>query len=227
MRKMDRDAFWDLIAEAKRECGQDMDASVRWLTERLTALGSRQAQDFQDILRGYQELANQSGLWCAASVMRPDASEEEYFLSFRNWLIAQGREVYMAALRNPDSLADVEPYGYCEFEELDNPAPSAVVKLDGQYIETSDAAPAFTKLKSELEMDIVYGEGIGYPYEWEEMAGYLPRLCGKYLTGEELSLKIRTEVLWNPDHPEIQALRAAGPPDGGAHSAGIKMGGIT
>ena len=39
MRKMGPDAFWDLIAGAKRECGQDMDASLQWLTERLTTLG--------------------------------------------------------------------------------------------------------------------------------------------------------------------------------------------
>lgn len=37
-------------------------------------------------------------------------------LYFRSWLIAQGKDVYMAALADPDSLADVEPYADCFFE---------------------------------------------------------------------------------------------------------------
>lgn len=189
MREMDQTAFWSLIGETKREFGQNMGASLQHLTERLTALGLQQAMDFQDILRGYRTLANQYGLWCAAAVMRPDADEDEYFHSFRNWLIAQGQDVYLAALKNPDSLAEVEPYGYCEFEELDNAASSAVVKLAGRYTETSESSPANAELLLELKRDIVYGEGIGYPYEWEEMAEYLPRLCGKYLTAEEWPIK--------------------------------------
>lgn len=225
MREMDQTAFWSLIGETKREFGQNMGASLQHLTERLTALGLQQAMDFQDILRGYRTLANQYGLWCAAAVMRPDADEDEYFHSFRNWLIAQGQDVYLAALKNPDSLAEVEPYGYCEFEELDNAASSAVVKLTGRYTETSESSPANTELLLELKRDIVYGEGIGYPYEWEEMAEYLPRLCGKYLTAEELAHKIKTEAAWNPDHPEIQALRAAGRRDAGVHTAEMNMGG--
>ena len=54
---MDRNAFWDLISEAKKECGQDMDTSAQWLTDRLSALGPRHTQHFHDILHGYQDLA--------------------------------------------------------------------------------------------------------------------------------------------------------------------------
>ena len=108
---------------------------------------------------------------------------------------------------------------------MDNAASSAVVKLTGRYTETSESSPANAELLLELKRDIVYGEGIGYPYEWEEMAEYLPRLCGKYLTAEELAHKIKTEAAWNPDHPEIQALRAAGRRDAGVHIAEMNMGG--
>lgn len=37
---------------------------------------------------------------------------------FRMWLIAQGKEVYLNALKDPDSLSGVTPYGYCSFEAL-------------------------------------------------------------------------------------------------------------
>ena len=45
---------------------------------------------------------------------------DDGFLDFRSWLISRGRHIYAAALRNPDTLADVvDPQldGY-EFEEL-------------------------------------------------------------------------------------------------------------
>ena len=39
-------------------------------------------------------------------------------IDFRAWLIAQGKAVYLNALRDPDTLADVEPYGDCSFESI-------------------------------------------------------------------------------------------------------------
>lgn len=99
------------------------------------------------------------------------------------------------------------------------------VKFMSINIETDRMRAANAELLLELKRDIVYGEGIGYPYEWEEMAEYLPRLCGKYLTAKELAHKIKTEAAWNPGHPEIQALRAAGRRDAGVHTAEMNMGG--
>ena len=91
MREMRTDSFWSLIAEMKKECGQDMDASLQWLTEQLTARGPQQAQNFHDIFHGYQQLANQYGLWNAASLMCGGCSDDG-FIDFQAWLIAQGRD---------------------------------------------------------------------------------------------------------------------------------------
>ena len=79
------------------------------LQDRLMSMGPEQAQAFHDILHIYEELADQYGLWDAASIMMEWCSDDG-FIDFRAWLIAQGREVYLAALKDPDSLADVEPY---------------------------------------------------------------------------------------------------------------------
>lgn len=116
--EMTKDGFWDLIAEAKKRYGQDQDGSFQWLKDQLTILGPQQAQDFHDILHGYQQLANQYGLWSAAILMCEHGCTDDGFIDFRAWLIAQGREVYLAALADPDSLAEVEAYGGCQFEEL-------------------------------------------------------------------------------------------------------------
>ena len=116
--EMTKDGFWDLIAEAKKRYGQDQDGSFQWLKDQLTILGPQQAQDFHDILHGYQQLANQYGRWSAAILMCEHGCTDDGFIDFRAWLIAQGRKVYLAALADPDSLAEVEAYGGCQFEEL-------------------------------------------------------------------------------------------------------------
>lgn len=181
MREMTKDGFWTLIAEAKRNCGQDMDSSVQWLKEQLIPLGSQQAQDFHDIFHGYQELANQYGLWSAASIMCENGCSDDGFIDFRAWLIAQGKEVYLAALADPDSLADAEIYGGCQFEELTYVGNIALEAMTGQSAYDAADSSTHDALTAMLRQDISYGAGIGRPYEWDEIEAYLPRLCEKYL----------------------------------------------
>lgn len=64
----------------------------------------------------YKDLAFRYGLWDAAKIFRVDGCSDDSFSYFRSWLIVQGKDVYMAALADPDSLADVEPYADCFFE---------------------------------------------------------------------------------------------------------------
>ena len=225
MRKMGPDAFWDLIAGAKRECGQDMDASLQWLTERLTALGPQQAQDFHDILHGYKHLAYKYGLWTAATMMCGDGCSDDGFMDFRAWLIAQGKEVYLAALADPDSLADVEPYGGCQFESFSYVASKVLNTLTGRgaYVALAD----FDALVLELSKGIQYGEGIDYPYEWDELERHFPRLCGKYLEPETVEFMLdHGETIWFPDNEDIKEARAAGPPRQSASQVNIRMEGM-
>ncbi|EKC76209.1 hypothetical protein LEA_04821 [human gut metagenome] len=44
-----------------------------------------------------------------SSVIKEYGCSDDGFIDFRAWLIAQGKEVYMNALRDPDTLADIEP----------------------------------------------------------------------------------------------------------------------
>ena len=225
MRKMDPDAFWDLIAGAKRECGQDMDASLQWLTERLTALGPQQAQDFHDILHGYKHLAYKYGLWTAATMMCGDGCSDDGFMDFRAWLIAQGKEVYLAALEDPDSLADVEPYGGCQFESFSYVASEVLNTLTGRgaYM----ALAGFDALVLELAKGIQYGEGIGYPYEWDELERHFPRLCEKYLEPGTVEFMLgQGETIWFLDNEDIKTARGNGPPQQNASQVNIKMEGM-
>lgn len=211
--EMSKDVFWGLITEAKKECGQDMDASLKWLKKKLIALGPQQAQDFHDILHGYQELSNRYGLWTAASLMCENGCSDDGFTDFRAWLIAQGKEVYLAALADPDSLADVEPYGGCQFELLTYAGSYALEVITGQSAYDGTVEAVYNMLLDELRQDITYGEGIGYPYEWGELEDYFPRLCEKYLEPGTVEFMLEWhETRWFLDNPDIKKAREGGPP---------------
>ena len=104
---MSKDAFWALIQEAKTACGQDLNAMEDYLREQLVSMGPAAAKNFHDILQTYEDLADQYGLWDAVSVIKEYGCSDDGFIDFRAWLIAQGKEVYMNALRDPDTLADI------------------------------------------------------------------------------------------------------------------------
>lgn len=72
---------------------------------------------------------------------------------------------------------------------------------------------AYDALTAELRRDITYSEGIGYPYEWDELTAYLPRLCAKYLEPDTVESMLEAgNTIWNSGNPGIQKARAGGPP---------------
>lgn len=84
----------------------------RWQDMREPLLDSLAKLDAPDIIRWkqifdeYQDLAYKDKLWAAAAAMLGGCSDDG-FIDFRAWLTAQGKDVFMAALADPDSLADV------------------------------------------------------------------------------------------------------------------------
>ena len=205
--EINKDTFWDLLAQAKARCGQDLEASAEWIKGQLLALGPEQALNFDNIMHGYSSLAYKFGLWTAASIIL-DGCSDDSFNYFRNWLIAQGKDVYLAALKDPDSLADVPVYGGGRFEPLDYLGASVYERLTGKDVYDRFDQSAYEKLKRELAQDIQYGEGIDYPYKWSEAAEYLPRLCGKYVPPQALARLIQNhDDTWNPTCQEVQQAR--------------------
>lgn len=209
--EINKDTFWILIAQAKEQCGQDQDAFYQFLKDRLTALGPEQALNFDGIIHAYRELADQYGLWTAASIMC-DGCSDDGFIDFRGWLISQGRDVYMAALKDPDSLADLPVCGSCCFEVISYAGNVVYEKLTGRQRFDRFDRDAQKALVEDLRKDIVYGEGVGYPYTWSDTVSYLPRLCAKYMSPEELSWLIENHNdTWNTTSPEVKRARATAP----------------
>ena len=199
---MNKDTFWALVQEAKAACGQDMDAMERYLRDHLVSMGPAAARNFHNILQAYEDLADKYGLWDAASVIKEYGCSDDGFIDFRAWLIAQGKDVYLNALRDPDTLAEVEPYGDCCFECLSYVGDYAYEQLTGRsaYDEMDDA---FYALRDELAKDIIYKDGIQYPREPKDLPRFLPRLCEKYGGSDHFQKEPPT---WNFDLHEIRRL---------------------
>ncbi len=203
--EINKDTFWELIAQAKKHPG----GPSEWLMGQLVDMGPEQAKKFDDIANAYIGLAYQYGLWTAASVMERHSCSDDSFIDFRAWLVGQGRDVYMAALKDPDSLANAPDYQDQRFDCLSHMGERAFEELTGRDIYEDFDPAGYDALKAELKKDIVYGDGIAYPYTWSEAAAYLPRLCAKYMTPEELQCHIRQyNDTWNITSPEIQKARA-------------------
>ena len=208
------DTFWTLLDQAKAACDGNQRAAAYWLTERLLSMGPEQALNFHSIIHGYMDLADQYGLWNAATLIHEDGCYSDGFEDFRVWLIFQGRETYLAALKDPDSLADVPACveDDCRFADLPYVGSTAYARLTDRMA-FDDIRPADQQhMAATLKKDIVYGAGIEYPHEWSEVAAYLPRLTAQHLTPEELRACICRGHLWNHDDPAIQKARIAAPP---------------
>ena len=131
--EVNKDTFWTLIAQAKEHPGTEYPGGPGdWLLEQLMSLGAEQAKRFDDIANAYIGLADQYGLWTAASVMERGGCSDDGFIDFRTWLVGQGKDVYMAALKDPDSLAGAPDYLDHRFDSLPHMGDLAYEELTGR-----------------------------------------------------------------------------------------------
>lgn len=207
---IDKDSFWALIAESKQCCGQNTELAADWLCEQLQALPPEEIVRFDAFFHRFQNEADRYGLWSAACVMR-DGCSDDGFMDFRAWLVGQGKEVYLSALKDPDTLANFDLQGDCLCESMGYVASRA-------YEEKTEGGDLYSvKLSEELKQELheagneaVCGEVTRIPMEWADMPKYLPKLCVKYRTPEELRFRSRFPM-WNYGSPAIQAaFRAVG-----------------
>jgi hypothetical protein len=116
-RKMDANKFWSIIDQARKKAGH-WEEMILPLMEVLAELDVPEIMTWTQIFYEYQQLSYKNKLWAAAYVINGGCSDDG-FDYFRAWLTAQGKDVFMAALHDPDSLADVEDCeDDVEFEDM-------------------------------------------------------------------------------------------------------------
>lgn len=117
---MPADRFWQIIERAARSDG-DSDAHAETLRVVLRELSAEEVISFEVAFRRYLNEAYKWDLWGAAYVVHGGCSDDG-FEYFRRWLVSRGRDVYEAALADPDSLAQLEVRpgsdDVWEFEEI-------------------------------------------------------------------------------------------------------------
>ncbi len=204
VREINNDTFWTLMEQARAYGGFNLDISAEWIENQLTRMGPEQIINFDWIHTRYMQLSYKFGLEDAAAVIQGDY-DAIGFMGFREWLILQGKEPFLNALKNPDSLADVEAYRHCSFDGTMDAIHNAYFARTGRDIYTSLNPPESCRDElKKAEQTIQYGEGINYPHKWQEMTQYLPRLCAKYCTPENLAEHIRNGQHWDVRREEAQ-----------------------
>jgi len=111
---MDEAKFWSLI-EAAGKSSDDPDEQLEMLVQRLTKRPTPEILEFDRILRDMVGRSYTNDLWAACYILNGGCSDDS-FDYFRGWLIMQGNEVFYNALRDAESLADLDLPTDEEFE---------------------------------------------------------------------------------------------------------------
>ena len=127
---------------------------------------------------------------------------DDGFIDFRAWLIYQGKEVYLNALKNPDSLAEIEEHGECEFERLCYIGDEAYMEQTGRSAYKDCTLHMQEEILAEILKNIQYSPFIEYPLEFSNAEVILPKLCEKYLTEERIAYE-QSNSAWNTEIPEL------------------------
>ncbi len=163
---MTHDEFWALIAEHVTHVEGDF-PTVEGVE---AALASRPVEEIVSFDLVFSELYCKSyswDLWGAGYVINGGCSDDG-FDYFRGWLIATGRDVFDAALRDPDSLADVTDDDV-ECEDMLYVAGHAYEQASGGK-ELTGASYKYPDL----------GDGWDFDDD-DEMRRRYPKLCAKFL----------------------------------------------
>jgi len=116
---MDTDKFWRIVDAAKLESGGICQQQVEVTVQKLSQLEPAEIVAFDELMVRLFKDAYRWDLWGAAYLINEGCSDSGFY-GFRAWLITQGRQVYEAALRDPDSLADHhDVLRLAEFEVLE------------------------------------------------------------------------------------------------------------
>ncbi|MEM7603942.1 MAG: DUF4240 domain-containing protein [Myxococcota bacterium] len=108
---MDEDTFWQVV-EAAKDHGAGFDDTFQGREEglaiELRKLSAERIEAFEHRFREASSRAYSYEIWDAAILLGEGSCSDDWFVYFRSWLISLGRQRYEAALRDPETLADIE-----------------------------------------------------------------------------------------------------------------------
>jgi hypothetical protein len=111
---MNKKRFWDIIEASRigfdpKQYTESREKQISQLHQLLSSLSIKELRAFEKAFSARMDEAYsppEEGLWAVASDIGGGCSEDG-FDDFRIWLISMGREVYEAAIRNPETVYQV------------------------------------------------------------------------------------------------------------------------
>jgi hypothetical protein len=135
--------FWKIIEQAVEISKNDPEKKEEVLREKLEKLTPEEIFEFAKIFDEKDAKAYRWDLWGAAYIIGGGCGDDS-FMDFRASLICMGKEIYTNAIKDPDSLANIEMdnpeedlffegYQYLHFsiyeDKTDNDMPSTEVSF--------------------------------------------------------------------------------------------------
>lgn len=116
---MNKDQFWQMIETVNRSFpNRNRTSRLCRLEDNLLDCSLEDIADWHLIFAEYSNAAYRNELWAACAALGAHYTDDG-FVYFRSWLISCGKDIYMNAMRNPDSLASVPLKGEkLNFEEF-------------------------------------------------------------------------------------------------------------
>lgn len=161
---MDNATFWEIIERSRMASpskGERPDA----LRAVLEQLSPDEIQSFQESYIAQIYEAYTWPLWGAAYVINGGCSDD-CFDYFRDWLISEGQTVYEAALKDPETLADLPRIDEIELEEFRYVADEVYEAKAGRAMEPT--YPPFP------------GDPAGDPWDEDTVDKLFPKLASMY-----------------------------------------------
>ena len=103
---MDETQFWLLVDETRKQAGGNANEHIKTLENKLNKLSFDELTDFADFWGHFHGISYHWTLWTAAYIIGGGCSDDG-FMDFRDWVISKGQNIFEAALKEPDSLAQL------------------------------------------------------------------------------------------------------------------------
>lgn len=180
---MTKELFWKIVEDAKAKANGNLHEMHELLLDSLLKLDAKEIYRWGQIYGIYHMLSDTLPLYMAAYVT--DNGGDDNFEYFRGWLIVQGEKFFLAALANPDSLADlpIAPGDMLSFEDMMGMGYEAYADKLNETGEIPEEAPLSNAEADELRSTITFASDKGLENEgvfFAQIPKRIPKLCKKF-----------------------------------------------
>lgn len=183
---MNKDQFWEIIDSVNQLApAKDRESRRRQVVERLFRLSLEEILIWHLILTEYSNAAYRNDLWAASAALGARYTDDG-FIDFRSWLISRGKEVYMNAMRDPDSLATIplageelnyERFAYVAHEAYD--AKLSRIDPDSQktMFDALNGRSLDRQIIKDIHAELPKRKDIGADWSMWTLPGLFPGIC--------------------------------------------------